>query len=48
LIEARGEKRLLHLQRRLVRLKFLIIDEMGIVFGSEHLTRTLLDRIVLL
>ena len=31
LIEARDERRLLNLQRRLARLKLLIIDELGFV-----------------
>ena len=31
LIEARDERRLLNLQRKLVRLKLLIIDELGFV-----------------
>ncbi len=49
LIEARDERRLLNLQKRLARLKLLIIDELGFVplskTGSERLTGALLDRL---
>ena len=48
LIEARDERRLLNLQRRLARLKLLIIDERGFVplskTGAELLFEVLSQR----
>ena len=45
LIEARDERRLLNLQKKLARLKLLIVDEWTEVLGSERLTGALLDRL---